>query len=82
MIKNADGYNDPTVDKAFSNVLKKPESEQELKALARLKKLMRFLRFTAGEFGFYLGIGAMSGVSLVYLAFKALIVIVHEMIWR
>lgn len=52
MIKNADGYNDPTVDKAFSNVLKKPESEQELKALARLKKLMRFLRFTAGEFGF------------------------------
>lgn len=33
-------------------------------------------------FGFYLGIGAMSGVSLVYLAFKALIVIVHEMIWR
>ena len=52
MIKNADGYNDPTVDKAFSNVLKKPASEQELKALARLKKLMRFLRFTAGEFGF------------------------------
>lgn len=33
-------------------------------------------------FGFYLGIGAMSGVSLVYLAFKALMVIVHEMIWR
>lgn len=32
MIKNADGYNDPTVDKAFSNVLKKPASEQELKA--------------------------------------------------
>lgn len=52
MVKNADGYNDPTVDKAFSNVLKKPASEQELKALARLKKLMRFLRFTAGEFGF------------------------------
>lgn len=52
MIKNADGYNDPTVDKAFSNVLKKSVSEQELKALARLKKLMRFLRFTAGEFGF------------------------------
>lgn len=52
MIKNADGYNDPTVDKAFSTVLKKPASEQELKALARLKKLMRFLRFTAGEFGF------------------------------
>ena len=52
LIKNADGYNDPTVDKAFSNVLKKPVSEQELKALARLMKLMRFLRFTAGEFGF------------------------------
>lgn len=44
MIKNADGYNDPTVDKAFSNVLKKPVSEQEIKALARIKKLMRFLR--------------------------------------
>lgn len=52
MIKNADGYNDPTVDKAFSNVLKRPVSEQEIKALARLKKLMRFLRFTTGEFGF------------------------------
>lgn len=52
LIKNADGYNDPTVDKAFSNVLKRPVSEQEIKALARLKKLMRFLRFTAGEFGF------------------------------
>ena len=52
LIKNADGYNDPTVDKAFSNVLKKPVSEQEIKALARIKKLMRFLRFTAGEFGF------------------------------
>lgn len=38
MIKNADGYNDPTVDKAFSNVLKKPVSEQEIKALARIKK--------------------------------------------
>lgn len=32
MIKNADGYNDPTVDKAFSNVLKKPVSEQEARA--------------------------------------------------
>lgn len=37
LIKNADGYNDPTVDKAFSNVLKRPVSEQEIKALARLK---------------------------------------------
>lgn len=52
MIKNAEGYNDPTVDKAFSNVLKKPLSEQDAKSLTRIKHLMHLLRFAASEFGF------------------------------
>lgn len=52
MIKNADGYNDPTVDRVFANIEKKPMSEQDVRALARIKHLMKIVRFTAGEFGF------------------------------
>lgn len=52
MIKNADGYNDPTVDRAFSNVLRKQPTEQDAKILARIKHLMKIVRFTAEEFGF------------------------------
>lgn len=52
LIKNAEGYNDPTVDKAFSNVLKRPLSEQDAKSRPRIKHLMHLLRFAASEFGF------------------------------
>lgn len=52
MIKNADGYNDPTVDQAFSKVLKKPVSEQDIKAMTRIKHLMKIVRFIANEYGF------------------------------
>lgn len=52
MIKNADGYNDPTVDRVFSNVLKKTMSEQDAKSLSRIKHLMSIVRFAANEFGF------------------------------
>lgn len=52
MIKNADGYNDPTVDRAFSNVMKKSVNEQDARSLSRIKHLMKIVRFTAGEFGF------------------------------
>lgn len=53
LIKNADGYNDPTVDKVFSRVLKKPPlNEQDAKLLVRIKHLMSIVRFAAGEFGF------------------------------
>lgn len=52
MIKNADGYNDPTVDRAFSNVMKKSMNEQDARSLSRIKHLMKIVRFIAGEFGF------------------------------
>lgn len=52
MIKNADGYNDPTVDRAFSNIMSKPVSEQDAKILSRIKHLMNIIRFSAKEFGF------------------------------
>lgn len=52
MIKNADGYNDPTVDRVFSNIMSKPMSEQDAKSLSRIKHLMNIIRSNAKEFGF------------------------------
>ena len=37
MLRNEEGYNDPTADKVFSSVLKKPVSEQDAKSLSRIK---------------------------------------------
>lgn len=61
MIKNADGYNDPTVDRVFSNVLKKTMSEQDAKSLSRIKHLMSIVRLLAVWLVFCLG----AGLSLV-----------------
>lgn len=53
MLKNAEGYQDPTVDKVFASVLKKPPlSEQDARSLSRIKHLMHIIRFLADEFGF------------------------------
>lgn len=53
MLRNGEGYTDPTADKVFSSVLKKPPlSEQDAKSLPRIKHLMHLLRFAASEFGF------------------------------
>lgn len=41
MLRNEEGYTDPTADKVFSSVLKKPTlSEQDAKSLSRIKHLM------------------------------------------
>lgn len=53
MLRNEEGYTDPTADRVFSSVLKKPPlSEQDTKSLPRIKHLMHILRFAANEFGF------------------------------
>ena len=53
MLRNGEGYTDPTADRVFSSVLKKPPlSEQDAKSLPRIKHLMHLLRFAAIEFGF------------------------------
>lgn len=53
MLRNGEGYTDPTADRVFSSVLKKPPlSEQDAKSLPRIKHLMHLLRFAASEFGF------------------------------
>ena len=53
MLRNEEGYTDPTADRVFSSVLKKPPlSEQDAKSLSRIKHLMHLLRFAANEFGF------------------------------
>ena len=53
MLRNEEGYTDPTADKVFSSVLKKPPlSEQDARSLSRIKHLMHIIHFDANEFGF------------------------------
>lgn len=51
MIKNCEGYNDPTVNAAFASMAKEM-SDYEINAMTRIKHLMKIVRYTANEMGF------------------------------